>query len=381
MSGFFQTFPCQTKTAARLGLMHTAHGKIETPIFMPVGTQATVKATTPAQLRDIGCQVLLANTYHLHLRPASDLVRDLGGLHSFMSWDGPILTDSGGFQVFSLAKLRKITPEGIHFRSHLSGDKFFLGPAESINIQRNLGSDIAMVLDECPAYPCQEEACREANERTVRWAAQSLQTARENGFFEAGRHLFGIVQGSVFEHLRKECAEAIAAMDFCGFAVGGVAVGEPEPMMLEQVSWTAPLLPDDKPRYVMGLGTPPQLLKMIALGVDMFDCVIPTRAARHGTAYTPWGKINLRNQRFRDDRRPLVEGMDNYTCLNFTRAYLRHLLVAEEILASVLLTIHNVHFYLDLMEQARQRLQRGDFDSWHLQWIEKYEKGDADNSH
>ncbi len=380
MSGFFQTIPCQTKTAARLGSMRTAHGKIETLIFMPVGTQATVKATTPAQLREIGCQVLLANTYHLHLRPGSDLIRGLGGLHRFMSWDGPILTDSGGFQVFSLAKLRKITPQGIHFRSHLSGEKNFLGPAESINIQQNLGSDIAMVLDECPPYPCPEEACRQANERTVRWAEQSLLTARENGFLDTGHHLFGIVQGSVYELLRKECAQAITAMDFCGFAVGGVAVGEPEPMMLEQVSWTTPLLPKDKPRYVMGVGTPPQLLKMIALGVDMFDCVIPTRAARHGTAYTPFGKINLHNQRFRDDRRPLVEGLPNYTCQNFTRAYLRHLLVAKEILAATLLTIHNLHFYLDLMNQARHHLQKGDYDTWHLKWIATYEQGDPGNS-
>ncbi len=380
MSAFFQKIPCQTKTAARLGWMQTTHGKIETPIFMPVGTQATVKATTPAQLRDIGCQILLGNTYHLHLRPGSDLVHDLGGLHRFMSWDGPILTDSGGFQVFSLAKLRKITPEGIHFRSHLNGDKFFLGPTESVNIQQNLGSDIAMVLDECPPYPCEENACRQANERTIRWAGQSLQTAQENGFLETGHHLFGIAQGSVFEHLRKECAQAIAGMDFCGFAIGGVAVGEPEPMMLEQVSWTAPLLPSHKPRYVMGVGTPPQLLKMIALGVDMFDCVMPTRAARHGTAYTPFGKINLRNQRFREDPRPLIEGLSNYTCQNFTRAYLRHLVVAEEILASTLLTIHNLHFYLDLMKQVRQHLQKGDFDAWHLQWIKKYEEDDTDNS-
>ncbi len=380
MSQFFRKLPSQTDTAARLGLLQTTHGMVETPIFMPVGTQATVKAVTPVQLREIGCQILLGNTYHLHLRPGSELIRDMGGLHQFMGWEGPILTDSGGYQVFSLAKLRKITPQGVHFRSHLNGDKFFLGPAEAVAIQRNLGSDIAMVLDECPPYPCEETACRLANERTLLWAGQCLDIAKETGFFEAGHHLFAIAQGSTFEHLRKECAEALSAMDFCGFAVGGVAVGEPEPEMLAQVSWTTPLLPENKPRYVMGLGTPPQMLKMIALGVDMFDCVMPTRAARHGTAFTPFGRINLRNKRFREDRRPLVEGLENYTCQNFTRAYLRHLVVAEEILASTLLTIHNLHFYLDLMRQARECLQNGEFDNWHRQWIATYEEGDPGNT-
>ncbi len=380
MSSFFQRIPCQTETEARLGILQTAHGMVETPVFMPVGTQATVKAATPAQLREIGCQILLGNTYHLHLRPGSELIRNLGGLHVFMGWERPILTDSGGFQVFSLAKLRKITPEGIHFRSHLNGDKFFLGPLEAVKIQQNLGSDIAMALDECPPYPCQEEACRLANKRTLEWAGQCLESAHSTGFFDSGNHLFGIAQGSVYKHLRIECAQALASLNFCGYAIGGVAVGEPERMMLDQVRWTAPHLPAEKPRYVMGVGTPPQLLKMIALGVDMFDCVMPTRAARHGTAFTPFGKINLRNSRFREDKRPLAEGLDNYTCQHFTRAYLRHLVVAEEILASTLLTIHNLHFYLDLMKQVREHLQKGDFDNWSLHWIATYEEGEAENS-
>jgi queuine tRNA-ribosyltransferase len=343
---------------------------------MPVGTQGTVKSVTPQHLRDIGAQIILGNTYHLNLRPGSELVRELGGLHRFMGWDGPILTDSGGFQVFSLAKLRDIRDEGVAFSSHLDGAKLFLGPREVMAIQQNLGSDIAMVLDECPPWPCERDACVKAVARSERWAKQCKQIATDNGFFAAGHQVFAIVQGSTFGDLRREAAESLAAMDFSGYAIGGVSVGEPEPEMLKQVGATAPFLPADKPRYTMGLGTAPQLLKMIALGVDMFDCVLPTRVARNGLVFTPDGPMNLRNEQYRADPRPIVEGLANYTA-NFSRAYLRHLTLANEILSPTLLTIHNLHFFLDLMGQARAHIEAGDFGPWHRAWIERYEAGAA----
>jgi queuine tRNA-ribosyltransferase len=345
---------------------------------MPVGTQATVKAITPAQLEEIGAQIILGNTYHLSLRPGSELIRDFGGLHEFMGWGKPILTDSGGFQAFSLAKLSKISEAGIAFQSHLDGSPAFFGPKEVMQLQTDFGSDIAMVIDECPPYPCERDACARAVERSSRWAADCLRLAGDSGFLERGHHLFAIVQGSTYADLRQRAAEELSAMDFPGYAVGGVSVGEPEPEMLHQVGAATPYLPEDKPRYAMGLGTPPQLLKMIALGIDMFDCVLPTRVARNGAFYTPDGLLNLRNERFRTDRRPLVEGQDNYTCRHFSRGYLRHLVLANEILASTLLTIHNLHFYLDLMAQARARLEAGDFLPWSLAWIERYEAGERE---
>jgi len=340
---------------------------------MPVGTQATVKALTPQMLVDAGAPIILGNTYHLNLRPGSELVAAMGGLHSFMSWDRPILTDSGGFQVFSLAKLRKISDQGIAFQSHIDGASIFLGPRECFAIQRHLGTDIAMVLDECPPWPCQVDACRLAVDRTIRWAREFKSIAADEGWLEAGHHAFGIVQGSVFDDQRRECAQALVEIDFPGYAVGGVSVGEPEPEMLRQVAASIPELPADKPRYVMGVGTPPQLLKMIALGADMFDCVMPTRLARHANVFTPHGTINLRNERFKQDPRPIVEGLDNYTCRTFSRAYLRHLVMANEILAHTLLSLHNVHFFLDLMAQARARVAAGDFLSWSQAWIKTYE--------
>jgi queuine tRNA-ribosyltransferase len=343
---------------------------------MPVGTQGTVKALTPAHLREIGAQIILGNTYHLNLRPTSELICDLGGLHKFMGWEGPILTDSGGFQVFSLAKLRKMRDDGVEFQSHLDGAKLFLGPKEVMTIQANLGSDIAMVLDECPPWPCERDACAAAVNRSYRWAAQCKQIASDNGFLANGHHVFAIVQGSTFDDLRREAAESLAALDFPGYAVGGVSVGEPEPEMLKQVGATTPFMPADKPRYTMGLGTPPQLLKMIALGVDMFDCVLPSRVARNGLVFTPDGPINLRNLRFRDDAKPISEEIKNYTA-NFSRAYLRHLMVAGEILGCTLLTLHNLHFYLDLMAQARAHIEAGDYAVWHRGWIARYEAGAA----
>ncbi len=377
MSKHFDLLTTDTTTAARRGRLRTRHGTVETPIFMPVGTQGTVKALTPQHVRDIGSQIILGNTYHLNLRPGSELIRDLGGLHKFMGWDGPILTDSGGFQVFSLAKLRDVRDDGVAFSSHLDGAKLFLGPREVMAIQQNLGSDIAMVLDECPPWPCERDACARAVARSERWARQCRDIATESGFLAAGHHVFAIVQGSTYDDLRREAAESLAALDLPGYAVGGVSVGEPEPEMLKQVGATVPFLPADKPRYTMGLGTPPQLLKMVALGVDMFDCVLPSRVARNGLVFTPDGPMNLRNEQYRADPRPIVEGLDNYTCRNFSRAYLRHLTVSGEMLSGTLLTIHNLHFYLDLMAQARAHIEAGDYGTWHRAWISRYEAGVA----
>jgi len=358
----------------RRGRLATRHGVVETPIFMPVGTQATVKALTPGMLKDAGAQIILGNTYHLNLRPGPDLIARMGGLHSFMSWDRPILTDSGGFQVFSLAKLRQISDQGIAFQSHIDGAKVFLGPRECFDIQRCLGTDIAMVLDECPPWPCEEDACRLAVERTIRWAREFKEIAAGEGWLEAGGLVFGIVQGSVYEDQRRECAQALVDIDFPGYAVGGVSVGEPEPEMLRQVAASLPELPAGKPRYVMGVGTPPQLLKMVALGADMFDCVMPTRLARHANVFTPEGPINLRNERFKYDERPLVDGMDNETCRSFSRAYLRHLVMANELLAHTLLSLHNVHFFLDLMAQARTHIEAGNFHEWSRDWVGRYDQ-------
>jgi queuine tRNA-ribosyltransferase len=372
MASHFQLLGKDPASAARRGRLTTRHGVVETPIFMPVGTQGTVKAVTPVHLRDIGAQIILGNTYHLNLRPTSELIRELGGLHAFMGWDGPILTDSGGFQVFSLSKLREISDDGVSFQSHLDGAKLFLGPKEVMGIQQNLGSDIAMVLDECPPWPVDRDACAVACARSLRWATRCKAIATESGFLAAGHHVFAIAQGSTYDDLRREAAEALTALDFPGYAVGGVSVGEPEPEMLKQVAATTPYLPEGKPRYTMGLGTPPQILRMIALGVDMFDCVLPSRVARNGLAFTPHGPINLRNEKYRKDPRPVVEGLDNYTCRTFSRAYLRHLITSGEMLGGTLVTIHNLHFYLDLMAQARAHLEQGDYAAWHRSWIARY---------
>lgn len=367
----FQVLNQDPFSQARRGELRTLHGTIQTPVFMPVGTQASVKGVLPSQLEDIEAQIILGNTYHLNLRPTSELIKQMGGLHTFMKWDKPILTDSGGFQVFSLSGLRKIREDGVEFRSHLDGKKIVLTPESCFTIQENLGTDIAMVLDECPPYPCEKAECKMAVDRTLVWAKRFLDYANSRQFLAKGHHVFGIVQGSMYEDLRKMCAQELASMGFSGYAVGGVSVGEPEPEMVAQVACSVPFLPYDKPRYTMGLGTPTQILKMIALGVDMFDCVMPTRLARHGTVFTPFGKINLRNERFKLDDRPIVQGLNNI-CSQFSRSYLRHLLVANELLASVLLSIHNLHFYLDLMKQARQHIEAGTFNAWHVQWCDTY---------
>lgn len=358
---------------ARRGRLQTAHGAVETPVFMPVGTQATVKGMTPAQIRATGASIILGNTYHLNLRPGPERIRKLGGLHRFMGWEGPILTDSGGFQAFSLAELREITDAGIAFKSHLDGSACFLGPREVMDIQAALGSDIAMVIDVCPAWPTSQEDAREAVRRTLLWAESCREIYREEPWKGSGRHCFGIVQGSTFPELRKACAEALVDMDFPGYAIGGLSVGESPQKVLEQAEWTAPQLPFHKPRYAMGLGRPPELLQLIARGVDMFDCVMPTRAARHGTAFTEDGPINLKNARFAEDESPLDASVTDKTRAGgVSRAYVRHLLMAGESLGGTLLTIHNLRFYGSLLREARVRLQKGDFLPWSTQWCERY---------
>lgn len=372
----FTLLTTDKQSRARRGRLATPHGKIETPIFMPVGTLATVKGMTPRHLEEIGAQIILGNTYHLNLRPGSSLIRECGGLHRFMDWSKPILTDSGGFQVFSLAAMRKLHEDGVEFQSHIDGRKIFLGPKEVLEIQSDLGSDIAMVLDECPPAGASHKDIEASVERSMRWAKKCKEEALRKDFIKTGQQLFGIVQGGRFADLRKRSAEDLCEIAYPGYAIGGVSVGEPEEEMLEQVEVTAAVLPENKPRYVMGVGTPPQLLEMIASGADMFDCVMPSREARHGVAFTPWGKMNLRNNRYYNDQAPLVEGMKNYTCQRFTRAYLRHLVVAGELLGGMLLTMHNLNFFLALMAEARAHIEAGDFVSWKDQWIATYRKGE-----
>jgi queuine tRNA-ribosyltransferase len=374
MSEHFRVLVRDKESQARTAELVTPHGVIQTPVFMPVGTQATVKALTPAQVKECGAQIILGNTYHLNLRPTSERIAVLGGLHKFMGWEGPILTDSGGFQVFSLAKLRKMDDTGIVFRSHLDGREVRLDPRIVMNIQNNLGSDINMVLDECPPWPAKHEDVKSAVRRSIKWAGECLAAEAELGIHKAGRHVFGIVQGSAFDDLRRECATALADMPFHGYAIGGVSVGEPEPQMLQAIDASVPHLPDALPRYVMGVGTPPQLLRMILRGIDMFDCVMPTREARHGVFYTPTGKRNIKNACFADDPSPLCGEMDNYTCRHFSRAYIRHLFQSGEILACTLLSLHNVNFFLNLLDQARMHITAGDYIAWSREWIARYEK-------
>jgi queuine tRNA-ribosyltransferase len=365
-------------SSARLGRMDTEHGSVETPMFMPVGTQATVKALTPRDLDETGAQIILGNTYHLNLRPGMELMAEYGGLHRFMNWKKPILTDSGGFQVFSLAKLRKITDAGVQFRSHIDGKAFFLGPKESIRIQQTLGSDIMMSFDECPPWPCEPDAMRRAIERTVLWGKVCREThlAADVEFPDRPtrrQFLFGIVQGGSDAAMRKECAERLQEIGFDGYAIGGVSVGEPEPEMIKAVESAAPHLPEDKVRYAMGLGQPWQIIEMVARGVDIFDCVLPTRVARHGAVYTKGGLLNLMNAPFSRDQQPLEPGCGCYACQNFSRAYVRHLLKAGEILGLHLVSLHNVHFYLDLMRQVRAALREGRFAALRAEWAARRE--------
>jgi len=360
----------------RAGMLTLPSGIVPTPVFMPVGTQATVKGTLPQDLHKVvKCPIILGNTYHLNLRPGVDIVRKAGGLSKFMNWNGPVLTDSGGFQVFSLSKLRKIDDQGVRFRSHLDGMEIFLGPNESIDIQDGLHSDIAMCLDECPAAEATREEVQAATDRTTLWAGHCLQHWQNQKCNQDGRMLFGIVQGGRFEDLRIKSAEELIALDFPGYAIGGVSVGETEEEMLEQVKWGTSVLPEDKPRYVMGVGTPPQLLSMVGMGADMFDCVMPSRAARHGMAFTKDGTLNLRNEKFKEDLSPLDPSTDCYVSKEFTKSYLRHLIMAKESLAGVLLTLHNLRFFVELMEKARERIVNGTFSDWSAEWIAHYQSG------
>ena len=363
----FELLQTDSATAARRGRLQTAHGTVETPIFMPVGTRATVKTLDGADLKALQSQIILGNTYHLNLRPGMETIRAAGGLHAFMGWDLPILTDSGGFQVFSLAKMAKIEEDGVAFQSHIDGAPLFLGPREAMAIQRDLASDIAMVFDDCPPYPAEREQVLGAVERTTRWARECRDQNRAEG-----QLVFGIVQGGCYEDLREQSAREITAIDFDGYAIGGLSVGEPEPEMLRMAELTAPMLPADRPRYAMGLGTPVQLVELVARGVDMFDCVLPTRLARNGTAFTFGGAISLKGAAYREDFGPIEDGCDCFTCQNHTRAYLRHLLNVDEILGLRLLTIHNLRCYLRLMEVVRGHLKAGTFGEFRAAFHANY---------
>jgi queuine tRNA-ribosyltransferase len=343
-----------TATAARLGVIHTAHGDIETPVFMPVGTSGTVKALPHEWLEQIDARIVLANTYHLYLRPGSERIQRLGGLHRFMSWRHAILTDSGGYQVFSHRDLRRISEEGVCFQSHLDGSSHFLTPENIIDIQRALGSDIAMVFDECTPYPCAHADAEKSMELSMRWAARCRRRWLE--FEDRSRALFGIVQGSVYADLRTRSVEALRELDFPGLAVGGLSVGEPKAIMFEVLESTVPQLPWEKPRYLMGVGTPEDLARAVALGVDMFDCVLPTRNARNGCLFTSQGRILIKNSKYAEDEGPLDPECPCLTCRRYSRAYLRHLFLAGEHLAAILNTQHNVAFYLDTMRKIRQAI-------------------------
>lgn len=377
----FELLATDSNSKARRGRLTTAHGVIETPAFMPVGTQGTVKAVSPRELRELRAQIILGNTYHLFVRPGLDAVRHFGGLHRFMNWDGPILTDSGGYQIFSLARIRKITEEGAHFQNHLDGTPTFISPEIAIEIQATLGGDVAMVLDECPPWPCEREYAARSLELTARWAERSKVAFenRKSKIENCPQLLFGIVQGATFPELRREAAEAIVAIGFDGYAIGGVSVGEPEPEMMAAVEKSEPFLPNDKPRYAMGLGTPPQMLELIARGIDLFDCVLPTRLARNGTAFTASGTLNLKNAEFALDKSPIEEGCACPACREFIRGYIRHLVKAEEILGLRLITLHNLHFYLELMKRARAAIETKTFDRFRRDFVAGY--GQTTDSH
>ncbi|MGD1085359.1 MAG: tRNA guanosine(34) transglycosylase Tgt [Verrucomicrobiota bacterium] len=352
---------------ARLGRLTTRRGLIQTPVFMPVGTQGSVKALDPRELREMGAQIILGNTYHLSIRPGLDILRAAGGLHQFINWPGPILTDSGGYQVFSLAKIRKITDQGVAFRSHVDGSPLFLGPKEAMQIQAVLGSDIAMTFDECLPHDCAPKAAQEAVERTIRWAGECRGQPAP-----PGQAVFGIVQGGVNAPLRERCARALAAMDFDGYAIGGVSVGEPEHEMMRAVEMTEPFLPAARPRYAMGLGTPAQLVELVARGVDMFDCVLPTRVARNGTAFTRKGTLSVKGGAVKSDFGPIEPGCGCFACRHFTRAYLRHLLNVNEILGLRMVSVHNSHFYLEVMAEIRAHLAAGTFSEYRRQFAARY---------
>ena len=370
----FELIATDPNSSARRGRLTTPHGVVETPIFMPVGTQATVKAVHPDELRTLGAQIILANTYHLWVRPGTDIIREAGGLHQFMNWDRPILTDSGGFQVFSLAKLRKIKEEGCYFNNHVDGTPMFLGPETAMEIQAALGSDIAMLFDECTPWPCTHDEAKKSMELTLRWAQRCRDWVDQHRPQTGGgaQLHFPIVQGSTFQDLRERCARELVALDFPGYAVGGLSVGEPEEDMMRIAEWTCPILPANKPRYAMGLGTPPQMVELIARGIDMFDCVLPTRLARNGTAYTHEGTMNLRNAKYAKDFRPIAEDT-HPLCRGFSRAYVRHLINTQEVLGLRLISLHNLHFYASLASRARLAIDQGSFAEFRAEVISRYQ--------
>jgi queuine tRNA-ribosyltransferase len=369
----FQLQKTDAHSKARCALLETTHGKIETPIFMPVGTNGTVKTLSPPDLIENGVQIILANTYHLYLRPGDKLLSEFGGLHHFMGWNGPILTDSGGFQVFSLADLRKIDDQGVTFQSHLDGSKHRFTPETTIKIQQRIGSDIMMVLDECTPYPCEYEYAKKSMNLTVQWADQALKywqtSASPHGFNQA---LFGIIQGSIYEDLRQECAKKLIRMNFPGYAIGGLAVGETAHERNRITAICTDLLPKDKPRYLMGVGLPEDILESIELGVDMFDCVIPTRNARNGTVFTSKGKLIIKSARSKTKKNPIDDECNCYTCVNFSQAYIRHLFNSNEILGLRLATIHNIHFYMWLVGEARKHIMDDTFVVWKDQMLDRW---------
>ena len=358
---------------ARAGVITTPHGEIETPVFMPVGTQATVKMMTKEELEVINTQIILGNTYHLYLRPGDDLVAKFGGLHKFMNWDKPILTDSGGFQVFSLGAIRKIVEEGVHFRSHIDGSKHFISPEKSIEIQNNLGSDIIMAFDECPPGMSTKEYLIPSIERTTRWAKKCIDANKNKD----RQGLFAIVQGGIYEDLRDKSFSELHEMDegFAGYAIGGLAVGEPREDMYRILEYITPKLPKDKPRYLMGVGEPLDMLEAVEDGIDMMDCVQPTRIGRHGTVFTKYGRLVIKNKVYEEDDRSLDEDCECYACKNYTRAYIRHLFKADEMLGQRLATIHNLHFLIKLMNNSREAIKSGEFKDFKNKFISDYSKG------
>ncbi len=367
MSGGFAVIGRDERSGARLGVLRTPHGEIQTPVYMPVGTQATVKAMAPNELEELGTQILLANTYHLHLRPGEDIVRDAGGLHRFMAWNRPILTDSGGFQVFSLAANRKVTDDGVAFRSHIDGSKLYLTPESAIAIENALGADVIMAFDECSAYPCDREQALGAMRRTHAWGERCKRAhARED------QMLFGIVQGAFYADLRVESAKTLADMDFPGYGIGGLSVGEPKPLMYDMLDVIQEHMPVDKPRYLMGVGSPDCLVEGVLRGVDMFDCVLATRTARTGTVFTPDGTLTVRNATFARDYEPIDAQCDCYACRSFSRAYIRHLFKAGEILAARLATTHNLRFLMRLMQEMRDAIAAGALSAFAQDFLARY---------
>jgi queuine tRNA-ribosyltransferase len=362
--GRFDIEAVDRDSQARYGRLSTVHGVVETPVFMPVGTQATVKTLSPSELRDMEVPILLGNTYHLYVRPGLEVIEANGGLHRFMGWDGPILTDSGGFQVFSLSGIRKMHEDGVEFASHVDGSRVFLGPREAMHIQRVLGSDIAMVFDECAPYPCSREYACQSVDKTLRWASTCAEQPRADG-----QLYFGIVQGGEYTDLRERCARELVGIGFDGYAVGGVSVGEPEPVLIKGIEDGVRELPEERPRYLMGVGRIPQILEAVERGVDMFDCVEPTRVARNGSAFTRRGRYPVKAGRWRLDTRPVEEGCSCYACRNFSRSYIRHLLNVGEVLGIRLLTLHNVHRYMRFMEELRAALRDGRFGQFKKEWL------------